>query len=184
MATSRPINARERGTGELRTEGTRSHSWNDSRNARHRMHLPARYVACVHGEGDALSFLQRDCMAPCCLTSDVPTLPLTPYGLDVVGPGGGRTTSRAGSTHCANGKIRFMVDSLRCRARRPAPPMCSQPSLCLPRSALLAWIERVPEAIADEVEGKHGEGNRDARSDHHVRVVPDIVLAIRKHGSP
>src|ERR1700682_877206 len=45
-------------------------------------------------------------------------------------------------------------------------------------------IDRVSQSISDETEGQHGDGQRQRRDQHFVRVGEDCLVAIRDHDAP
>src|SRR5919204_608907 len=92
--------------------------------------------------------------------------------------------------------------SLRTPDRRPPAPAEEPERLPLaepPHPAAELWVERLPQAVADQVEAEHGDDDRDPRRDrvredvrkedyrpphaHGARGEHEVVLALREHGA-
>src|SRR5215203_5738067 len=48
----------------------------------------------------------------------------------------------------------------------------------------LPWIERVAQAVTDDVEGEDGERDHDAREDGDVRVAGDVRAGLVQRAAP
>src|SRR4051812_14629218 len=64
-------------------------------------------------------------------------------------------------------------------------PFSTQSSVLSPQSlSLQSWIERVAQAVVEEVDGEEGQGDRDAGRDHEPGGVEEIAEGIVEHVAP
>src|SRR5262245_60517457 len=98
---------------------------------------------------------------------------------------------RSASTCPAQGPARMRANS---RTRRPARGFAMEFSLsfsCFARAApaaaplyLEARIEIVPQTVAEQIEGEHGEADRDTREEDHPGRLPVEVGGIAREHQP
>src|SRR5690606_12938173 len=88
-----------------------------------------------------------------------------------------RRRSRSRSLWSRGGGGDVISHSWRRAARRPRGPVVARPSIGV-------GVDRVAQAVAEEVEGEHDEREREARVDGEVRVGAHRGDALRDHGPP